>query len=69
MDNDATALAGGNMNDGVVRVSDTVRRAASPWTPTIHRLLAHVRARGVAWVPRVHGFDEQGREILDYLEG
>ena len=46
-----------------------MRRAASPWTPTIHRLLAHVRAHGVAWVPRVHGFDEQGREVLEYIEG
>ena len=28
-------LAGGNMT-AVVRVGDTVRRGAGPWTPTIH---------------------------------
>ncbi len=63
------ALAGGNMNNSVVRIGDRVHRSASPQTPTIHRLLAHVRAQGVEWVPRVHGFDNQGREVLDYLPG
>ncbi len=52
-----------------VRVGDTVRRAASEWSPTIQRLLTHVRDRGVTWVPAFHGFDESGREILDYIEG
>ena len=63
------ALEGGNMNEGVVRIGDTVRRGVSPWTPTIHRLLAHVRAQGVRWVPRVHGIDDEGREVLDYIPG
>ena len=38
-------LTGGNMNT-VVRVGDTVRRTAGPWTPTIHALLRHIRANG-----------------------
>jgi Ser/Thr protein kinase RdoA (MazF antagonist) len=29
-----TPLDGGNMNNGVVRVGDTVRRPAGPWTPS-----------------------------------
>lgn len=62
-------LAGGNMTAGVVRVGNTVRRPAGPQTVTVHRLLAHVRAQGVDWVPRVHGIDSKGREILDYIEG
>jgi hypothetical protein len=62
-------LAGGNMTDAVVRVGDTVRRPVSPQTPTIHRLLTHVRDSGLAWVPRVHGIDTQGREVLDYIDG
>lgn len=59
----------GNMNQAVVRIGNKVHRAASPQTATIHRLLTHVRAHGVDWVPMPHGFDDQGREVLDYLPG
>jgi hypothetical protein len=61
-------LSGGSMNE-VVRVGDTVRRVAGPWTPTVHRLLAHVRARGVVGVPEPRGIDEAGRECLEFLPG
>jgi hypothetical protein len=61
-------LGGGNVG-GAVRVGDTVRRTAGPWTPTVHALLAHLRTRGVAGVPAAHGLDEQGREVLDYIAG
>ena len=61
-------LAGGNMNE-VERVGDTVLRTAGPWTPTIHRLLAHVRAAGVDWVPEPIGTTPDGREMLSFLEG
>ena len=36
------ALEGGNMT-AVFRVGDTVRRAAGPWTPTIHQLWADLQ--------------------------
>lgn len=62
------ALAGGNMSD-VVRRGQAVHRGAGPWTPTIHRLLDHLHARGVTWLPRPLGLDEQGREVLTYLPG
>jgi hypothetical protein len=62
------ALPGGNVG-GAVRVGDTVRRATGPWTPAVHGLLNHLAAAGLNGVPRVHGFDERGREILDYLPG
>lgn len=62
-------LAGGNVNDSVVRIGETVHRTATAHTPTIHRLLAHVRAQGVTWVPEPLGFDSQGREVLSYLTG
>jgi hypothetical protein len=62
------ALPGGNVG-GAVRVGDTVRRPAGPWTPAVHALLGHLTAAGLRGVPRVHGFDERGREVLDYLPG
>lgn len=61
-------LPGGNVND-VVRVGDTVHRTAGPWTPTVHALLAWVRAHGVASVPAPLGLDPQGREVLTWTEG
>lgn len=62
-------LAGGNANPGVARVGNTVRRGASPWSVTVHRLLRHQRAAGLDWVPAPHGFDSDGREVLDFIEG
>lgn len=62
------ALPGGNVG-GAVRVGDTVRRATGPWTPAVHALLAHLAEAGLPGVPRVLGFDEKGREVLDYLRG
>lgn len=61
-------LAGGNMA-AVVRVGDTVRRSAGPWTPQVHRLLAHLRAQGITEAPAPLGFDAQGREILTFTPG
>jgi hypothetical protein len=61
-------LSGGNMTP-VVRVGETVRRATGPWTPTIHALLAHLRAAGFDMVPEPLGIDEQGREIISLLPG
>ncbi len=62
------ALAGGNMGP-VARVGDTVRRRSGPWTPTIHDLLRHVRARGVAEVPEPLGLDAAGREVVSFVAG
>ncbi|GAB2591533.1 aminoglycoside phosphotransferase family protein [Microlunatus antarcticus] len=61
-------LAGGNMSQ-VVRRGQAVHRTAGPWTSTIHRLLDHLHANGVTWLPRALGVDEQGREVLTYLPG
>lgn len=53
----------------VVRRGSAVHRTAGPWTPTISRLLHHLRARGVTWLPRPLGLDDDGREVLTYLPG
>ncbi|MFH8974541.1 aminoglycoside phosphotransferase family protein [Streptomyces sp. NPDC017890] len=61
------------MQDGahrrVVRIGDTVRRPVQPWTPTIHALLRHLAKVGFACAPRPLGFDDEGREVLTYIEG
>ncbi len=61
-------LPGGNMT-AVVRVGDTVRRAAGPWTPTIHAFMRHLRSNGFGLVPEPLGLDERGREIISLLPG
>ena len=61
-------LPGGNLTT-VVRLGDTVRRPAGPWTPAVHALLAHLERKGFDAAPHALGFDEQGREVLTYLEG
>src|SRR5437867_697179 len=53
----------------VVRVGDTVRRRVGPWTPAVHALLRHLADVGLEGVPRVLGIDDEGREILRYIEG
>src|SRR5690606_38124542 len=61
-------FTGGNVNE-MARVGDTVRRTSGPWTPTIHALLAWVRAQGVQRLPTPLGVDDRGREVLSYLAG
>ena len=61
-------LSGGTLNS-VVRVGETVRRPAGPWTPTIHALLRHVRDRGFDLAPEPLGFDDSDREVLSYIPG
>lgn len=61
-------LAGG-FSTRVVRRGDTVRRTASPWTPTVHAVLRHLHAAGVHRVPRPLGFDDRGREVLEFVDG
>jgi hypothetical protein len=58
---------GGNLNDAV-RVGDTVRRRAGPWTPTVHELLRFLEGEGFP-APRARGTDDRGREILEYIQG
>lgn len=62
-------LSGGNVSAGVVRVGDTVRRPAGPWTPAVHALLTHLHEAGFRAAPRPLGIDEQGREVLTFVPG
>jgi hypothetical protein len=65
---DEQALSGGNMG-GAVRVGSTVRKPSKRQSATIRRLLTHVRAQGVTWVPEPLGTDEQGRDVWSFIAG
>ena len=68
MDEIEIRLAAGNTSS-VWRRGATIRRSTGPWTPAVHRLLRHLEAVGFLGAPRVLGLEEQGREVLTYLEG
>ena len=61
-------LLGGSMG-GAVRVGETVRRPAGAWTPTVQRLLRHLREQGIDWIPEPLGYDDRGRDRLSFLPG
>ncbi|WP_369899590.1 phosphotransferase [Bacillus manliponensis] len=61
-------LAGGNVSH-VYRTGETVRRNVKPNSPQIHKLLQHLESREFRYAPKFLGVDEQGREILSFIEG
>jgi len=60
---------GGNVTHGVVRIGDTVRRPAMPWSASVDALLANLRDVGFEGAPRALGYDETGRQVLSFAEG
>src|SRR5438105_5282403 len=63
-------LAGGMDNAGaVVRIGDTVRRPTKKAAVAVRALLLHLEDVGFEGAPRYLGTDEQGREVLSYIEG
>lgn len=65
--NDGEILRGGMMNSPR-KFGDEVHRQATDSTPTIHRLLRHVRSAGIDWVPEPKGISGS-TEILSYIHG
>lgn len=59
-------LEGGDMNL-VVRVGDTVRRPPEP--EHVRDLLRWYERVGFDGAPRLLGFDDQGREVLSFVDG
>ncbi|WP_437331819.1 phosphotransferase [Sorangium sp. So ce394] len=53
----------------VRRRGDRVHRPATAAAPAIHRLLRHLRAAGFDAAPEPFGYDDEGNEVLSYLEG
>ncbi|KYF61926.1 aminoglycoside phosphotransferase [Sorangium cellulosum] len=53
----------------VRRRGDRVHRPASAAAPAVHRLLRHLRAAGFDGAPEPLGYDDEGNEVLSFLEG
>lgn len=62
-------LPGGDVTEGVVRVGDTVRRPMGPHSELVHRALVHLSDVGADCAPTFLGIDQQGREMLSFIEG
>lgn len=62
-------LLGGQLTPGIARVGNTVRRLPKGNDAFVHDLLVFLEDQGFPFAPRFLGMDEQGREILSYLEG
>ncbi len=59
-------------HDGVTevwRVAETVRRPVRPFTATVHAFLGRLRSQGIDFVPEPLGYDDDGREVLSFVEG
>lgn len=65
---DEEILPGGNVSN-VYRRGNTVRRDLKPDSYKIHGLLKHLETKGFTLAPQFLGIDEDGREILTYIEG
>ncbi|PFG17331.1 phosphotransferase family enzyme [Propionicimonas paludicola] len=61
-------LLQGGVNS-VLRRGELVHRPAGRHTPTVHRLLTHLRRQGFDGAPMPVGFDDEGREVLTYVVG
>lgn len=66
---EAVPLTGGRLTQGVVRIGDTVRRKASASSAVTATLLQLLERHGYAGAPRYLGQDEEGRDILTFVEG
>jgi aminoglycoside phosphotransferase (APT) family kinase protein len=64
----AELLPGGFVSD-VVRIGDTVRRPMSTHSDFVHELLGLFEQHGWTGAPRFCGVDEQGREVLSFVDG
>jgi len=69
MADNETPLGGGNVNETVVRVGDTVRRKTNVASPSVHRLLNTLATAGFSKAPNFLGIDEKNREVLSFIDG
>ncbi|MEK4373223.1 MULTISPECIES: phosphotransferase [unclassified Bacillus (in: firmicutes)] len=61
-------LTGGNVSN-VYRSGDTVRREVKSDNINIRKLLKHLEKKNFSYAPKFLGVDEQGREVLSFIDG
>jgi hypothetical protein len=59
----------GGFVTAVVRVGDTVRRSPPPGAPFVRALLRWFERHGWDGAPRFLGTDDQGRDVLSFIDG
>lgn len=52
-----------------VKIGNTVHRQPSERSPYVHRVLQFLEAVKFDWAPRFLGLDEQGWEVLSFIDG
>lgn len=62
-------LAGGKTTANVVRIGDTVHRSANERSAFIAELLTYLDSVDFPYAPRHLGRDDQGRDVLTYIDG
>ena len=62
-------LSGGATADGVVRVGNTVRKRPQRGSQLVRDVLLHLERTGFDAAPRWLGVDEQGRDVLSWIDG
>lgn len=62
-------LPEGNGGGEVWRSEQGVHRTAGLWTPTVHAFLHHLAKEGFDGAPTVLGIDDEGREIVTFVDG
>jgi aminoglycoside phosphotransferase (APT) family kinase protein len=53
----------------IVIINNAVHRPTGNWTHQVHQLLCYIKKKGFSGAPKPLGFDEYGREILEFLGG
>jgi hypothetical protein len=67
---DPEVLEGGGANRGnVVRIGDRVHRPRRKGADAAESLLLHLESVGFAGSPRFLGHDDEGRQVLSFIEG
>jgi hypothetical protein len=64
-----TTLTGGRTTPGVIRIGETVRRPPMLNSDFVCLVLRHLAVMGFDGVPRSLGRDEEGRDVLGWIEG
>ena len=69
MNEEETIDGGMDPDASVVRIGDTVRRPRGGSSDAVRALLLHLATVGFEGAPQYLGVDEQGRDVLTFIDG